>query len=321
MFITSAEVGVYSAIQSYILPIRRSHMRLSSLWRETPLRRTHPPPLGPPGSTKPHGAKILARKRERAARRNGEMRIMWATCSAAVFLLGEIGNYFEGDVIDEAYTYLYQWITQWPESRLGSARGRPRSSHAGPGSSHRAHHDNNRYLMNSLRHLSFDTEDPISRPAPHDPAVLMNSHRLFLTSLCQSLLITDVPFTTEIRELFRNIDTLVALVQRLQSMQESLDLEEDEGVVDPMGDFAKQEVEVKKELGRARKRVDAGLRGIVSRLKTIDQDSETVIEDGLEKEAGIFVPWRGGGIERLLMRIEGGRKVDDDNQEPRRGKG
>jgi hypothetical protein len=149
----------------------------------------------------------------------------------------------------------------------------------------------------------------------------MNSHRLFLTSLCQSLLITDVPFTTEIRELFRNIDTLVALVQRLQSMQESLDLEEDEGVVDPMGDFAKQEVEVKKELGRARKRVDAGLRGIVSRLKTIDQNSETVIEDGLEKEAGIFVPWRGGGIERLLMRIEGGRKVDDDNQEPRRGKG
>jgi hypothetical protein len=160
--------------------------------------------------------------------------------------------------------------------------------------------------------LNAGDDDTDSTPAPHDPAVLTTSHRLFLTSLCRALLITDIPFTTTLRNLFRHIDALVALVLRLQSIQESLDLEEDEGVVDPMGDFAKQEQEVKLELGRARKRVDSELRNVVDRLRSIDQEGENVDDDEDEREEGAFVPWRGGGVERLLMRIEGGRRTVDE---------
>jgi DNA-binding transcriptional MerR regulator len=151
-------------------------------------------------------------------------------------------------------------------------------------------------------------------PAPHDPAVLTTSHRLFLTSLCHSLLITDIPYTTALRNLLHNIDALVAIVTRLQSIQESLDLEEDEGVIDPMSDFAKQEEEVKRELGRARKRIDAKLKEVVGRLRTIDQQGETLeLEDDLaESGNGGFIPWRVAGIERLLMRLEGERRVGQD---------
>jgi hypothetical protein len=115
--------------------------------------------------------------------------------------------------------------------------------------------------------------------------------------------------------MIRNVDALVALVVRLRSIQESLDLEEDEGVVDPMGDFAKQEEEVKRELSRARKRVDAGTRAVVEKLRAIDSDTGDADDEEDAREDATFVPYRGAGVERLLMRIEGGRKVDDDDDD------
>jgi hypothetical protein len=243
------------------------------------------------------------------------MRAVWATSSAGVFLLGEIGNYFEGEVIDEAWTHLQKWIRQAPKSQQASTRSRPGSSRADfQASSSQRPRGSKANLITHLQDLSLNAgdDDTDSTPAPHDPAVLTTSHRLFLTSLCRALLITDIPFTTALRNLFRHIDALVALVLRLQSIQESLDLEEDEGVVDPMGDFAKQEQEVKLELGRARKRVDSELRNVVDRLRSIDQEGENVDDDEDEREEGAFVPWRGGGVERLLMRIEGGRRTGDE---------
>ena len=299
LFLTPAELTIYSSLQSYILSIRRAHLRLCSLWRQTSTRRTFPTaPMG----NKPHMARQLASKRERAARRHAEMRAMWATCSAAVFLLGEMGNYFEGEVIGEAWERLLWWVTQEPVSRPGSARSRPASSRG-------------ENLAGGLRDLSINQD--AERPAPHDPAHLTTAHRAFLTSLAHALLLTDTSFTTSLRQLLTHIDSLVALVTRLTSIRESLDLEEDEGVLDPMGDFARQEKEVLAELGRARKRVDAGLRGVVERLRGIDGEGVggEDVEEGAAGEEGGFVPHRGGGIERLLLRIEGRRGNAGDDQD------
>jgi hypothetical protein len=310
LFLTLAEINIYSGLQSYILSVRRAHLRLSSLWRQTAMRRIHPTH---PISNRPHIARQLASKRERVARRNLETRAMWATCSAAVFLLGEMGNYFEGEVIDGAWAHFHRWITQTPESRPGSSQSRPTSSQADFGSSSRPRTANTD-LSAGLQNLSLEPHEDgaANTPTPHDPALLTASHRTFLASLARSLLITNIPFTSALRDLLRNIDALVALALRLQSIQESLDLEEDEGVVDPMGDFSKQEEEVKRELGRARKRVDAGTRVVVERLRAIDSEGgEAGVEEGGVEE-GVFVPFRGAGVERLLMRIEGGRRGGED---------
>jgi hypothetical protein len=314
LFLSPAEVNIYSSIQAYILSIRRAHLRLSSLWRETSIRKTHP---APPINTGPRIAQQLKSKRTRAAKRGLEMRAMWATSSAAVFLLGEVASYFEGEVIDEAWGYLHLWITQTSPSRPGSSHSRPASSWANAGSSPRRPTTANTDLSSSLHNLSIGSDAyHQARPsAPHDPAVLSSAHRSFLSSLARGLLLTNISFTTALRDMIRNVDALVALVVRLRSIQESLDLEEDEGVVDPMGDFAKQEEEVKRELSRARKRVDAGTRAVVEKLRAIDSDTGDADADEDARGDAAFVPYRGAGVERLLMRIEGGRKVDDDDDE------
>ncbi|KAF2405306.1 hypothetical protein EJ06DRAFT_545839 [Trichodelitschia bisporula] len=110
LFLSSPELALYSSLASYLLSLRRAHLRLTSLWRESPLRRSHPCPPGPPTSCTPHGAALLKTQRERAARRNVALRPVWAVAGAAVFLLAELGAYFEGDVVRGAWEALGTWI-------------------------------------------------------------------------------------------------------------------------------------------------------------------------------------------------------------------
>lgn len=207
------------------------------------------------------------------------MRATWATCSAAVFLLGEMSNYFEGEVIDEAWTHLRDWIMQDSES-------------SSPGSA--------------------PPQEQAEKSAPHDPAMLSSSHRAFLRSLGQALLATNMSFTQALRDLLLNIESLVSLVMRIQGVWESLDLEEDEGVVDAMGNFIREEQDVQREIGRARKRVDMGLKEIVGRLRGIDGEDAVEVE-GLVVEG--FVPLRGAGVERLLMRVDGQKRHANEKAE------
>jgi hypothetical protein len=325
LFTTSAELSIYSNLHSYLLSIRRAHMALSNLWRQTLLRRTHPAPLGPPLSTSAHGLKLLKTRRERATKRNLDMRAVWATASAAVFLLSEMGSYFEGEVVGGAWADLRTWILG-PSEQIDKAEKMEKS-------------------LSSLS-VSAPTTDHKPIPAesttdqqtrPHDPESLSQAHRIFLSQLQSSLLLTDKPFTHLLRTLLTQIDALVALLHRLQTIQSSLDLEEDDGViVDAMVNYEKELLDVVAELDRARKRVDSGLKGIVERLREID--GATGEEDlvggvkgnregwGDEKRGGNsgfggeeYEGWKGGGgVERLLMRLDVhygdvGDEADDDD--------
>lgn len=306
LFISPAETATYSALQSYLLSIRRAHMRLSDLWRQTLLRRVHPAPLGPPASCSDYGARILATKRERASRRNRDMRIVWATCSAAVFLLGEMSSYFEGEVAGEAWEHLHSWITQ--------EDARPSSRHA---------RNILTDLSTSINQLNLSRSDraPKETPKekqPHDPQTLTSSHITFLTSLTHSLLLTDAPFTSALRALLQGIDGLVAHLHHLQSIQESRDMEEDDGIInDVMVNLETEERECWREVMRGVSRVDAGCKAVVGRLRGLDQTGDKGVasdESGYTEEGG-FAPWRGGGVERLLMRLErsgGGEEEEAD---------
>jgi hypothetical protein len=311
LFISPTEVGIYSSLQSYLLSIRRAHMRLSDLWRQTLLRRIHPAPLGPPASCSDYGLKLLATKRERAGRRNKDMRVVWATCSAAVFLLGEMGGYFEGEVAGEAWEHLHGWITQ-EEKRPSS--GHQQTSASSPSG-----------LATSIQGLSLNIsyqskDQTLKRKQPHDPQSLTLSHISFLTSLTRALLLTDLPFCTALRSLLQSIDTLVAHLHRLQSIQESRDLEEDEGVMgDVMVNLETEEKQCWREIIRGVNKVDGGCKGVVGRLRELDQEGGGRGGDegkGGYGEEGAFVPWRGGGVERLLMRLERGNVGEgEDNEE------
>lgn len=283
LFISPKDIGQYSTINSYLLALRRAHVRLSDLWRLSSSRRD----ISATARSNP-----VARQRTR--QRETAMRKVWASCSSAVFLLSETAAYLEGEVITSSWDHFYAWATK------GSSTDRnpPESLHA----------------------AGVETDTPEAETYPHDPETLATAHRLFLSHLLHALLLTDIPFTSELRAFLTDVDQLIALFVRLQRIQHSLDLEEDEGVVDAFGNFKDEEKEVALLLDRARKRVDMGMKGVVGRLRGVDRErvgggsgrgsgfgeAGGEGEGGRESEGG-FTPWRGGGVERLLMKLDFGR--------------
>ena len=309
LFITNTDIDTYSSINAYLLAVRRAHLRLADLWRQSSIRREHPAPPAPQYSSTPSGKAILRARRQRTNARGREMRKVWATCGAAIFLLSESGAYFEGEVVQESWKHFREWIIR-PEQRPSSP-GRPQSSASA-------------VMPNRITELSppdspsvgFRRSVTDSERSPHDPESLASAHRRFLDSITYSLLLTDFSFTRSLREFFTHVDELVAFVTRLQIIQQNLDLEED-GVVDDLANYAQEEKDVELELDRARKRVDSDLKSLVARLREIDAErvgsspyprQSTLRSDGYE-------PWRVGGVDRLLMKLDWGSGADDEDED------
>ena len=309
LFITNTDIDTYSSINAYLLAVRRAHLRLADLWRQSSIRREHPAPPAPQYSSTPSGKAILRARRQRTNARGREMRKVWATCGAAIFLLSESGAYFEGEVVQESWKHFREWII-CPEQRPSSP-GRPQSSASA-------------VMPNRITELSppdspsvgFRRSATDSERSPHDPESLASAHRRFLDSITYSLLLTDFSFTRSLREFLTHVDELVAFVTRLQIIQQNLDLEED-GVVDDLANYAQEEKEVELELDRARKRVDSDLKSLVARLREID--AERVGSGSYSGQSTLrsdsYEPWRVGGVDRLLMKLDWGSSADDEDED------
>lgn len=306
LFITTSEVQIYSALHSYLLAIRRAHLHLTNLWRQSSIRKVYPSPPGPSFGASKTGQKFLQQRRSRNNHRNSEMRKVWATCTAAIFLLSEMGGYFEAQVVEEAWQHFRNWIA--PTTKSGS---RPTSA------------DSNTHLevdklATSMRSsiLSGTSNVEAHERATRDPEVLANAQRRFLKTVTHGLLLTDAAFTKLLRTLLLHIDELVAYILRLQTIQQNLDLEEDEGVVDAMANNVQDEKDVQLEIDRSRKRVDSDMKAVVDRLRELDAvrtDLDFGEDQLIEKnKKGEYVPWRGPGVERLLMKLDFARTSDDD---------
>ena len=269
LFISKADVNTYSDITSYLLAIRRGHIHLTELWKQSQLRRAYPTPLGPPQSCTKAGAAILRLKGERSARRGHHMRKIWATSSAAIFLLSELCNYFEGQVIPELWDQLAKW------------------------------------LENPKADASAEPNDPSVASQAHDPASLAAAHRTFLDSLNTALLLSDTTFVNALREFLRSIDEMRGHILRLQTIQRNMDMEEDEGVVDYMANNQQDSMRCESELDRSRKLVDMWAKQVVGRLKELgDADAPPLLSVAHNPTASDFTPIIGAKIEWLLMKLE-----------------
>jgi hypothetical protein len=308
LFITSTELQVYSSLHSYLLAIRRAHLHLANLWRQSSLRREYPPPPGPSFSSSKAGQRILQHRRNRNNGRNSQMRKVWATCTAAIFLLSEMDEYFEGQVVNEAWTHFHNWIATPAKSQR-------------PSSADSSMQPDIDQLTDSLRSstLSSVSSAQNSEPIPRDPEVLATAQRRFLETVTQALLLRDAPFTHLLRTMLVHIDELVGYILRLQSIQQNLDLEEDEGVVDALANNEQEQKDVQLELDRSRKRVDGDMKVVVGRLRELDAAKVDTAFEGDEfvgaDEKQEYVPWRGPGVERLLMKLDFGRASDEDMEE------
>jgi hypothetical protein len=288
LFITKADLDVYSSINACLLAVRRAHLHLAQLWRHSSIRRDHPCPPGYQHSNSAHGRAMLKRRRQRTTKRTKEMRKIWATCAAAIFFLAESEAYFQGAVVQQSFNHFIAWVVGPQDSP--SSESRPTSSSAPQSSGFR----------------KSTAEGDVQQQ--HDPEALASAHRRFLSSVAYSILLTDQAFTKALRTMCAHVDELVAYITRLTKIQQNLDLEEDEGVEDYAQNYKKEEQDVSLEMDRARRRLDSDLKALVERLREIDSERIGASAPGtvnkVVMEEGAYEPLRVGGIDRLLMKLD-----------------
>jgi hypothetical protein len=280
LFISRREAETYSAINAYLISVRRSHLRLADLWRRTPARREHPAPPGPRSNAIEAARAAQAPARKRATKRAVAARRVWATCSAAICLLSETAAYLEGEIIRCSWECFEAWVEE------------PTAPHEEPESLH-------------------TKVDATSKPGQRDPETLAAGHRAFLAALTYALFLTDMPYTKELRSLLNNVDQLIALFIRLLDVQQRIDLDQDAGL--ETEHVEEDERKIALELDRARKRVDSDLKSVINRLRQLDHERIGAGRylDLSRVDTGGFAPWKGGGVDRLLMKLEFGRLRDD----------
>ncbi|KAM0279839.1 hypothetical protein ACHAQH_004390 [Verticillium albo-atrum] len=316
MFLAPSDLQVYSTINSYLLSIRRAHIRLTDLWKITSLRRHHPAPLGPPAGSTHGGRSKVTLLRERYTARSNAMRSTWVTASAAIFFLAETEAYLQIEVVAGLWDGFHQWLT--------SNEGKPCdiiSAHATSTSlaTESDSADDDIWLAPSTATIL-----PPAQQQQHDPQSLAAAHARYLLALCHRLLLTSSPYTDALLTLLVSTDHLVALVHRLHGIWISMDLEADAGVIDAFVDLETEEKSVAAALREVEGRVKVGIEDVIAALRTLEADSG--FAEGLDgavgademdgvwgAEEGEYTPRRVGGVERLLMKLEfggwfGGRK-------------
>ncbi|TEY31133.1 hypothetical protein BOTCAL_0822g00030 [Botryotinia calthae] len=294
LFLTPSDTQMYSSINAYLLAVHRAHLRLTNLWKITSLRRDHPAPPGPPLGSSTFGRQKVLTLRSRAKDRSHAMRSVWATSSAAVFFLGETEAYLQGEVVQGTWLGFTAWLT-------GETRG-----------SRTQDEDEDIWLQAANQSTSRNVSHN------HDPQTLADAHRRYLTALASNLLLTTSTFTDPLYYLLQQIDHLVALVHRIHSVWQSLDLEADEGVVDAFSDFHKEEQDIKEQLGTIATRVKDAIEELVKTLRDIDQDKngwDSGYEELVLGEEGAYVPAKVGRVDRLLMKLDFGGWFDKRGNE------
>ncbi|PKS08848.1 hypothetical protein jhhlp_003458 [Lomentospora prolificans] len=316
MFLTPSDLQVYTAVNAYLLSVRRAHIRLTDLWKMTSLRRHHPAPLGPPTGSTRAGRERVILLRERQASRSLIMRSAWVACSAAVFFLAETEAYMQSEVLAGLWEDYRHWLLGDPAT---SASSTGRSTRAKPSVSTRESESDDD------GDIWLETPDP-AQPAgarfqQHDPESLSTAHRIYLRSLCRHLLLTQPSYTEPLYSLLVHIDQLVALIRRLHSIWEAMDLETDAGVVDAFVDLERDEREVIPAIRVLEGNIRTSISDVIAALRALEMDTAFAAElegdtdPGLDdyhphaEEAGggaAFVPPRIGGINHLLMKLDFG---------------
>lgn len=306
LVLSSSNVEIYSQIHAYLLSIRRGHLRLTQLFLLSVLRRDHPSPKAPEHLSHLNKMESWARTRQRAGRRAKTMRPIWAAVESATFLLAELGEFLQGQVIKGSWEEFNRWLD--PVQMIS------------------AHNPNHPAFLEPAAPKAEREALPSNSPtrSPHDPETLSLGHSLYLTALTQQLLLTHSTFTAALHAFLLSSAHLCALTQRLATVHHSLDLQTDTGVqVVFMANYAAEEADLVTELRTAATSVEAQVKSLVELLREIDRgggrvglratgqnETTNVGVVGALDDADVFIPWKGWGVERLLLKLEWSRRGD-----------
>lgn len=314
MVISPSDLQLYSCINSYLLSMRRAHIRLTDLWKITSLRRHHPAPRG--------ANEYAGTLRERWSARAAALRSSWTTASAAIFFLGETEAYFQTEIVEGLWEGFLIWLTGKERRRDGGRSG------AATPAAHSAKHSiattsDWRPGSSSNSTNPNDVSRILSRPAP-DPQTLVTAHSLYLRTLVHRLLLTQPTFTSLLYTLLNHIDHLVTHIQRLHSIFTSIDLEADAGVLDSSTDLDHEERQIMTLIRGVEGKIRQGIEDVVGALRGLEGDVEFLARwegldgtvDGHEEygDGEMYIPARVGGINRLLMKLDFGTWINTQGE-------
>ena len=109
LFLSSTDIEIYSHVHSYLLAIRRCHLRLTRLFQLSMLRREQ---RVSKDSLPPHRShELLNALRQQSAAFAKKIRPVWATIGSAVFFFAEVGEYLQGEVVRSSWAAFSDWVT------------------------------------------------------------------------------------------------------------------------------------------------------------------------------------------------------------------
>ncbi|RCI09467.1 hypothetical protein L249_3659 [Ophiocordyceps polyrhachis-furcata BCC 54312] len=298
MVISPSDMGLYALINSYLLSLRRAHIRLTDLWKMTSLRRHHTAPVGA-------GEQAVA-LRMRWSTRSAALRGSWTTASAAVFFLGETEAYLQAEVVGGMWESLRSWLGG-DDEKCEETTWEKQSIIAGSD----GEDDADVFLYSKESVTAPEAE---ARRA-HDPQTLARAHSVYLATLARRLLLMEPTFTGSLHTLLRHIDGLASLMRRLHAIFTATDLETDAGVVDASVDLGREEAELTAQLGATEVKVRKGIEHVVEQLRALESRPEREAEVGDEdndEDDDALLPGRKyvvgniGGVDRLLMKLDFG---------------
>lgn len=312
MVISASDLQLYSCINSFLLSLRRAHIRLSDLWKLTSLRRHHPCPQG--------AGEDAVNLRERWSARTMALRGSWATASAAMFFLGETEAYLQTEIVEGHWRGFYEW--------LGGDEVGKQKSDSRPGTMSSAHIRSSAVLQQGNQQQVAATIDadiemieevvPLQKPTTvwHDQQTLSSGHTLYLRTLAHRLLLTQATITEPLFKALVHIDYLVSHMRRLHAIFTAIDLETDAGVVDSSTDLEKDEQQVLMQLHSVEKKVKQNIEHVIFALEELSNDADFLAEwegedlaQQEEDDLSLGEPYRPsrlGGLDRLLMKLDFG---------------
>ncbi|TLD26498.1 hypothetical protein PspLS_04685 [Pyricularia sp. CBS 133598] len=328
LFLSQSDLQTYTLINSYLLSIRRAHLRLTDLWKISALRRHWPPPPRPPQGSRGAGRSRTQLLRTRHNERSHALRSAWANISAAIFFLAETEAYLQTEVVAGLWEGFQNWLLTGSDSvhqdhrKVGRHNRQPSLSSPAQDEMDldaEEQQEDDIWLASASDENNATAGGDITQRQPHDPQTLATAHRLYLRILARRVLLVNQSFTDVLYDLLVNVDHLVALVHRLDGVWTSVDLEVDSGVIDAFVDLEREEADIRNEIIAVERRVRTGVEACIKELRDVEAryDGDGDVDDVALLELGEYVPRRVGGVDRLLMKLDFGtwfRSGREENQ-------
>ncbi|PWW72479.1 hypothetical protein C7212DRAFT_360056 [Tuber magnatum] len=274
LFLQPADLETYDAIFAYLVSVRRTLIRLQTQWRG----RRYPP--SPPAFSRSENRAAARARREVIKKREGIERVVWATAGLNVFFLETLIGYWQGEVVEGAFSALMEVL----DEGQGEAPEEQQQQ--------QEDEDGDVWMAEGEGEEVKDVDEKSKEQ--QDPESLMREHHLYLSQLKRGLFLADHHFAPLLKKFLIASEALASHIERMGRRNQLTDL----NIAPDASTNAKEVAEC-----MASCRLVRNLLGMLAeRLQRMDEERDIgggeLLLSGGKGGGGV------GKIDRLLMRLD-----------------